>query len=278
MICPNISLKEVKDGFNEMVEALGGRPLTDEEFKSSELRNQRTGQDYSAMEAAYRSYHRNNGNMLDKAPNGNDSVLFNSLLEHFGNRAEAIKAKANVYTDEFFNWFGDWTGESAVFDDDANVVKIPIESLNTEIKKFKHSLYRGQGYEPELDEDGNLILHTNWDQLGKVNTLSFDKTLKGAFHYGHRAAKNPYIIEIDEDYLDTILPKKEYNRSDVENGKRFRYDEEFNEVRLSFDGQLIIPKDKFNIRQNQEELHISTIDDIFSIVNQIASLEEQSEI
>lgn len=112
MICPNISIKEVKDGFNEMVEALGGRPLTDEEFKSSELRNQRTGQDYSAMEAAYRSYHRNNGNMLDKAPNGNDSVLFNSLLEHFGNRAEAIKAKANVYTDEFFNWFGDWTAEN----------------------------------------------------------------------------------------------------------------------------------------------------------------------
>lgn len=120
MICPNISLKEVKDGFNEIVEALGGRPLTDEEFKSSELRNQRTGQDYSAMEAAYRTYHRNNGNMLDKAPNGNDSVLFNSLLEHFkGDRAAAIKAKANVYTDEFFNWFGDWTQE-----DKENVSKV----------------------------------------------------------------------------------------------------------------------------------------------------------
>jgi hypothetical protein len=115
MICPNISLKEVKDGFNEMVEALGGRPLTDEEFRSSELRNKRTGSDYSAMEAAYRSYHRNNGNMLDKAPNGNNSVLFNSLLEYFGgDRASAIKAKANVYTDEFFNWFGDWTGTAAL--------------------------------------------------------------------------------------------------------------------------------------------------------------------
>lgn len=123
MICPNISLKEVKDGFNEMVEALGGRPLTDEEFKSSELRNQRTGQDYSAMEAAYRTYHRNNGNMLDKAPNGNDSVLFNSLLEHFGNRTEAIKAKVNVYTNEFFNWFGDWTQE-----DKENVSKVVDEN------------------------------------------------------------------------------------------------------------------------------------------------------
>lgn len=118
MICPNIHIKEVKDGFNEMVEALGGRPLTDEEFKSSELRNQRTGLNYAAMEAAYRTYHRNNGNMLDKAPNGKDSVLFNSLLEYFkGNRKEAIKAKANVYTDKFFNWFGNWTRQYGIVDD-----------------------------------------------------------------------------------------------------------------------------------------------------------------
>lgn len=141
MICPNISLKEVKDGFNEMVEALGGRPLTDEEFKSSELRNQRTGQDYSAMEAAYRSYHRNNGNMLDKAPNGNDSVLFNSLLEHFGNRTEAIKAKANVYTNEFFNWFGDWTQEdkenvSKVVDENGEPLVVWHQDVSSEITDF----------------------------------------------------------------------------------------------------------------------------------------------
>jgi hypothetical protein len=39
MICPYYKNKEVFDGFNEMVEALGGKPLTEEEFKSSELRN-----------------------------------------------------------------------------------------------------------------------------------------------------------------------------------------------------------------------------------------------
>jgi hypothetical protein len=39
MICPYYKNKEVFNGFNEMVEAFGGKPLTEEEFKSSELRN-----------------------------------------------------------------------------------------------------------------------------------------------------------------------------------------------------------------------------------------------
>ncbi|WP_277045363.1 hypothetical protein [Sharpea azabuensis] len=36
--CPNYNIKEVFDGFNEIVEALGGKPMTAEEFKSGELR------------------------------------------------------------------------------------------------------------------------------------------------------------------------------------------------------------------------------------------------
>ena len=112
MFCPNYKNKEVKEGFNEIVVALGGQPLTDEEFRSSELRNKRTGDDYSAMETAYKVYHRNGGNMLDLTPNGKHSVLFDTLLEYFnGDRESAIIAKSNVYSDEFFNWFGDWTQE-----------------------------------------------------------------------------------------------------------------------------------------------------------------------
>lgn len=124
MICPNYKIKEVFDGFNEMIEALGGKPMTEEEFRSSELRNQRTGRDYSAMEAAYKMYHRNNGNMPDVAPNGKHSILFDSLLEYFnGDRKAAIKAKSNVYSDQFFNWFGDWTAE-----DKQNVSEIVDEN------------------------------------------------------------------------------------------------------------------------------------------------------
>lgn len=110
MFCPNYKNKEVFDGFNEIVEALGGKPMTEEEFRESALRNQRTGSDYDAMEAAYEIYHLNNGNLIDQAPNGNSSVLFQSLLKEFdGDRAQAIRAKSRVYSQNFRNWFGDWT-------------------------------------------------------------------------------------------------------------------------------------------------------------------------
>lgn len=111
MFCPNYKNKEVFEGFNEIVTALGGQPLTEEEFRSSELRNKRTGDDYSAMETAYKVYHRNGGNFLDLTPDGKKSILFQTLLNHFnGDRESAIIAKSNVYSDEFSEWFGDWWG------------------------------------------------------------------------------------------------------------------------------------------------------------------------
>ena len=61
---------------------------------------------------AYFLWMRNQGNHLEKAPNGADSKLFNDLLEYFkGDRKEALRAKANVYRNEFLRWFGDWTGQ-----------------------------------------------------------------------------------------------------------------------------------------------------------------------
>jgi len=52
----------------------------------------------------------NNGNPIDKAPNGADSIFFKTLLNLYGgDRKKAIEAKANTYKNKFFNWFGDWT-------------------------------------------------------------------------------------------------------------------------------------------------------------------------
>ena len=109
MFCPNYRNREVFDGFNEMIEAFGGKPMTEEEFRSAELRNERTGLDFAAMEAAYTVYDKNGGNFLDFTPQGDPSFLFQTLLDIFdGNRSKAIIAKSNVYSDNFLNWFGDW--------------------------------------------------------------------------------------------------------------------------------------------------------------------------
>lgn len=121
--CPYYKNKDIFDGFNKMVKAFGGKPLTEEEFRDPELRNQRQGPDYNAMECAYRTYDRNGGNFLDKTPDGKSSILYQTLLDYFGNENDAINAKANVYSDEFFNWFGDWTQ-----DNKENVSKVVDEN------------------------------------------------------------------------------------------------------------------------------------------------------
>lgn len=60
--------------------------------------------------AAYYVLSENNGNSIDKAPNGEPSKLFSDLLEHYnGDRVAAIQAKARTYSKSFKEWFGDWT-------------------------------------------------------------------------------------------------------------------------------------------------------------------------
>lgn len=157
-------------------------------------------------------------------------------------------------------------------------ISLNTNSLNITGNEFKNSLFRGQGYEPDIDKDGNLHLHTAYDALSRLRTLSFDRTREGAEQYGHRSAEHPFIIEIDEDFVDTLLPKGEYSREKVENGDRFRYNEEFNEVRLSFDGEIVIPKGKFNIYQTNETLEINNIEQIEGVVYDLQRMEERMEI
>jgi hypothetical protein len=86
IICPNMSNPDVAREFNELKAATSER-------------------------AAYAIWSLNNGNGIDKAPNGAESKLFNDLLEHYGDRTEAIRAKAKTYSKSFRDWFGDWIGE-----------------------------------------------------------------------------------------------------------------------------------------------------------------------
>ena len=107
--------------------------------------------------------------------------------------------------------------------------------------------------------------------MSELKTLSFASVKNEALHYGYRVAKNPYIIEVNEDYLDNILPKEEYEKEKVESKKPFRYDEEFNEVRLSFNDEIIIPKGQYNITHNETTINIT---DLNSAIAEILSLNE----
>ena len=84
IICPNFSNPDVARDFNELVEA-------------------------TSEKAAYAIWSLNNGNAIDKAPNGAQSRLFKDLVQaNENNRQLAIKSKAKLYSKSFIQEYGDW--------------------------------------------------------------------------------------------------------------------------------------------------------------------------
>lgn len=97
--CPNLNDPEVAREFNEIKEA-------------------------TSEKTAYNIWSLNNGYGIDKAPNGAESILFQSLLsECKGDRIAAIRAKSALYGNNFRSWFGDWLQE-----DKADVSKVVDEN------------------------------------------------------------------------------------------------------------------------------------------------------
>lgn len=99
---------------------------------------------------AYYLWNQNNGNALDKAPNGNDSKLFSDLLKHFnGDRAKAIQAKAKVYSYAFREWFGDW-----LIDDKTNVSKV-VDGNNEPLIVYHGGAKNIEIFRSSSEEDSN---------------------------------------------------------------------------------------------------------------------------
>lgn len=101
---------------------------------------------------AYYIWDQNNGYGLDKAPNGAESKLFSDLLQHYnGDRDLAIRAKANVYSKAFKNWFGDWVNTELYDDSDlSNPVLLKNNSISKVVDQngepliVQHNSHNGQ--------------------------------------------------------------------------------------------------------------------------------------
>lgn len=110
IICPNLKNKEVAREFEELKNA-------------------------TSEAAAYHIWSLNNGNGIDKAPNGEPSKLFSDLLEHYnGDRVAAIQAKARTYSESFKNWFGDWVGNTSTDINSKDAVDY-LYDINPELSK-----------------------------------------------------------------------------------------------------------------------------------------------
>lgn len=94
-MCPNVNIKEVVDQFNELVQQLGGEPLSIEEFKSSELRGQRTGKNYAAMEAAYRIWDYTGGEITNTSQVINQYIQSKNSVQ---SRVDQINTRTPITT------------------------------------------------------------------------------------------------------------------------------------------------------------------------------------
>ena len=135
---------------------------------------------------------------------------------------------------------------------EVNVARPYIETVFTKkgiIQKFRKSLFRGQGGKPVIDDAGNLVLTATYDNLFNNYGKSFATSISDAYHYGEITSHNPYIIEVDSEYLDTIIPLNKHART-TDKGIRAIGDEyggNEHEERLQYEGRIIIPKGKYKI-------------------------------
>lgn len=111
MICPNLSIPDIKAEFDELKSVVG-------------------------EDMAYLIWDRNNGYHLDKASNGKPSKLFNDLLG-LTDRKTALDIKAKTLSNAFKLWFGD----SKVVDENGE----PLVKNNTFSNELESKLILNSG-------------------------------------------------------------------------------------------------------------------------------------
>lgn len=178
-ICPNLHNKQVAKEFGELKDLFG-------------------------EDAAHLLWSRNNGYSIDKAPNGADSILFGELLHVAnGNRTQALILKAKVYSNEFFDWFGDWTSE-----DKENVSKIvdkngePQVTYHTVNRRYNPSFKK---FNVRIEGRQTAIYHTDSYQMSaSYNPLTHEIEEGNRLGYYYRD-DNLHYVKVD--YLNIKNPK-----------------------------------------------------------------------
>lgn len=187
------------------------------------LHNKQVAQEYGELEdlfgpdTAHLLWSRNNGNSIDKAPNGADSILFGELLHITnGDRARAIILKAKIYSDEFLKWFGDWISEdkenvSKVVDKNgepqATYHTVSIEhnpnfkKFDTNIEGFKTAIYHTDSIEMSLS-------YNNYKAENYKEIKDYDISIYNRYT---GIAKKEILEELNDINKDDFLDERNYD-------------------------------------------------------------------
>lgn len=214
IICPNLKNKEVAREFEELKNA-------------------------TSEAAAYHIWSQNNGNGIDKAPNGEPSKLFSDLLEHYnGDRVAAIQAKARTYSKSFKEWFGDW-----------------VNPLKPGDIVFGHPTI-GKTYSLESGKYKDKIIDWDVEFNEKRDKWIEDhsNTVKGTPEY--KKARNEYLIypENHPDYVEFLTEEWERVKSKTKKEGKILFASPHNLLKMfpqDFD-RIINLKDEDFVKRNIE--------------------------
>lgn len=197
IICPNLKNKEVQQQFNELVSAVGET-------------------------AAYHIWSQNDGNAIDRAPNGAPSKLFIDLLEHFnGDRVLAIQAKSKVFSKSFKEWFGDW---ASITNKRVNPYDKSIEITDVQ-PDYDSADVNGPG---AMFNIVRSVGNNNYDPIGSI---SIEGTYKGKNQF--EVSSDKYVdmpsvgdnVSINEEFRNKGYGKAAYyafGKKIADTGKIFR--------------------------------------------------------
>ena len=224
IICPNMSNPDVAREFNEIKDA---------------IENASPGK---GEVAAYQIWSLNNGNAIDKAPNGAESQLFKSLVDYYeGNRSKAIVAKAKTYSTDFLKWFGNWTGEegalpefergevSKVVDENGEPLLVYHNSKENKITVYDMSMVGSNGghlYGPGIyasaDRDYNSV-------FGDIENPLY-MNIKAPFYQNYDPERSDNAEEqdlfIEQSFQSNKIPqqfKEKYDGSIADDVSHFEY-------------------------------------------------------
>lgn len=174
---------------------------------------------------------RNNGHPLHLAPNGQPSILYQSYRDLGYTEQQAEELTAQVYSDNFLDWFGDW------INDPTNASKV-VDYNGEPIV-----VYHGSTYIPTV---GEYVIDRE-DILNRLMQLSIER--RGDTSYGEVVG---YRIEEDGNHFVTIRTTYEDGTSSEEDIRVDKYEGSIDNVephifKVNLLGKLYSLKDESDV-------------------------------
>lgn len=228
-----VPTKEQESGFNDLVAILG------------------TG-------IAQTAFNRNNGNLLDKTPYGEDSILYKKLTQFMGPRA-AIHAKAEIYKENFLKHFGDWTPSEESLETGQREIPNVTGEVN---EQGEPELYWVGSRVSSIEYDRALNVYSDYPTANskhayalpvyKINPNNVYPALNtDDYHFAHKEFEDIFLSDISEEgALKGLVNAKVINKQKYA-GRRF-----IKKTPPDLQGQPTEEQMAFNVRMNKNKIDL----------------------